>query len=139
MSSINRPLTGPMLSFDLERQMEELRGDEAYRRSGRAGRTLAKSGRLRIVLTAMNAGVSIGTHQADSPMTVHVLRGHIHFRASGGEHELREGQLLFFGPGDADDIRATEETVLLLSLSAMGDDYLMQEPTEEEAPHRPGG
>lgn len=139
MSSINRPLTGPMLSFDLERQMEELRGDEAYRRSGRAGRTLAKSGRLRIVLTAMGAGVSIGTHQADSPMTVHVLRGHIRYRAGGEEHELRQGQLLFFGPGDAHDIRAEEESALLLSLSAVGDDYLMEEPSEDEAPRRREG
>ncbi len=136
MSSINRPLTGPMLAFDLEGQLQELRQDEAYRRSGRAGRTLAKSGRLRIVLTAMTTGVSIGTHQADSPMTVHVLRGHIRFRAGGEEHDLREGHLLFFGPGDAHDIRAQEDSVLLLSLSAVGDDYLTEEPAAEEARER---
>jgi quercetin dioxygenase-like cupin family protein len=123
MSSINRPLTGPMLTFDLRQQLEELRREESYRRSGRAGRTLAKSGRLRLVMVAMAPDTVIGTHQADSPMTVHVLGGHIRYRAGESDHELREGQVLFFGPGDAHDIRAVQESALLLTLSAIGDDF----------------
>ena len=136
MSSINRPLTGALLRFDLEQHLTELRQDEAYHRSGRAGRTLAKSGRLRITLTAMAAGNVIGTHQADSPMTVHVLRGHIRFRTGEEHEELRQGQMLFFGPGDAHDIRAEEDSVLLLTLSAVGDDYQMADPDEDQAPRR---
>lgn len=134
MSSINRPLAGPMLTFDLQEQIEQMRGDERYRRTGRAGRTLAKSGRLRVTITAMTEGNVISTHQADSPMTVHVLEGHIRFRAASGEHELKGGQVLYFGPGDAHDITALEESVLLLTLSAIGDDYLMDEPSADEAP-----
>src|SRR5690606_12950286 len=121
--SINRPLTGPNLTFDLASQLAELRQEEAYQRSGRAGRTLAKSGRLRVTLVAMAHGNVIGTHQADSPLTLHVLSGHIRFRAGGADHELGAGQLLFFGPGDAHDLTATEETSLLLTLSAIGDDF----------------
>jgi quercetin dioxygenase-like cupin family protein len=136
MSSIDRPLTGPLLTFDVAAQLEELRGEEAYRRSGRAGRTLAKSGRLRVTLTAMTRDNVIGTHQADSPMTLQVVEGHIRFRANGEEHEMGAGELLFFGPGDAHDIRATEESALLITLSAVGDDFMMQEPTEEQAPQR---
>lgn len=123
MSSINRPLTAPNLTFDLQVQLAELRMEEAYHRSGRAGRTLAKSGRMRVTLVAMAQGNVIGTHQADSPMTLHVLSGHIRFRAGGEVHELQAGQLLFFGPGDAHDLSATEETALLLTLSAIGDDF----------------
>ena len=123
MSSINRPLTAPNLTFDLASQLAELRREEAYHRSGRAGRTLAKSGRMRVTLVAMTRGNVIGTHQADSPLTLHVLEGHIRFRAGGEDHELQAGQLLFFGPGDAHDLTATEETALLLTLSAIGDDF----------------
>jgi quercetin dioxygenase-like cupin family protein len=123
MSSINRSLTGPMLTFDLQQQLAELRGEEAYQRSGRSGRTLAKSGRMRLVLVAMVPGNVIGTHQADSPMTVHVIGGHIRYRSAEGEHQLRQGQVLFFGPGDAHDITAVEESALLLTLSAIGDDF----------------
>ena len=123
MSSINRPLAGPVLAFDMEEQIAALRSEDAYRRSGRAGRTLAKSGRFRLVLTAMASGNVIGTHQADSPMTLQVVRGALHFRTDGEEYSLNEGQVLFFGPGEAHDIRATEESALLLTLSATGDDY----------------
>lgn len=134
MSSINRSLAGPLLTFDLDAQLAELSREEAYTRSGRAGRTLAKSGRLRVTLVAMQTGNVIGTHQADSPMTLQVLRGHIRYRANDGVHEMHAGELLFFGPGDAHDIRATEESALLITLSAVGDDYLMEKPVEEEAP-----
>lgn len=134
MSSINRSLAGPLLTFDLDGQLRELKAEEAYTRSGRAGRTLAKSGRLRVILVAMQAGNAIGTHQADSPMTLQVVNGHIRYRANDGEHEMRSGELLFFGPGDAHDIRALEETALLITLSAVGDDYLMERPSREEAP-----
>lgn len=123
MSSINRPLAGPLLTFDLEKLLQELRHEEGFQRSGRAGRTLAKSGRMRLTLVAMREGNVIGTHQAESPMTIQVLTGHIRFRAADGHHELHAGQVLFFGPGDAHDITATTETSLLITISAIGDDY----------------
>ncbi|HEX7239361.1 MAG TPA: cupin domain-containing protein [Longimicrobiaceae bacterium] len=128
MSSINRPLAGPILNFDLREQLASLRGEEPYARSGRAGRTLAKSGRFRLTLVAMAAGNEIGTHQADSPMTLHVLEGRLHFRAGDDEWEMQGGQVLFFGPGDAHDIRASEESALLITISAVGDDFLVENP-----------
>lgn len=127
MSSINRPLAGPVLAFDLGEQIAALRAEEPYRRSGRAGRTLAKSGRFRLVLTAMSEGNEIGTHQADSPMTLQVVQGALTFRTNGQEYTLTAGQVLFFGPGEAHDIRATEESALLLTISATGDDYRPEE------------
>jgi quercetin dioxygenase-like cupin family protein len=130
MSSINRPLTGPMLTFDISEQVAELRREEAYNRSGRAGRTLTKSGRLRLLLVAMAEHNIIGTHQADSPLTIHVIEGDIQYRFEGAEHRLRQGQILFFGPGDAHDIRALRPSVLLITISAIGDDY------EGEGEHR---
>lgn len=123
MSSIKRPLAGPVLAFNLAEQLNELRREESFQRSGRAGRTLAKSGRFRMTLVAMAEGNEIGTHQADSPMTLHLLQGHLRFRADAKEHELRGGEVLFFGPGDAHDIRAGEESALLITLSAVGDDF----------------
>ena len=136
MSSINRPLAGPLLTFNLEEQLREMRAEESYDRSGRSGRTLAKAGRMRVTLVAMARDNVIGTHQADSPMTLHVLQGHIRFRANNEERELNAGELLFFGPGDAHDIRATEESALLITISAVGDDFLMEHPDESESPQR---
>lgn len=123
MSSITRPLAGPSLTFHLAEQLATLRGEEAYARSGRAGRTLAKSGRLRVVLLAAGDGVLIGTHLADSPMTVQVLEGGLHYRDESGEYDLAAGDLLYFGPGNAEDIRAMGDTALLLTISADNDDF----------------
>ncbi|HSJ06790.1 MAG TPA: cupin domain-containing protein [Longimicrobiales bacterium] len=122
MSPVQRPLDAPVMSFDLQPLVRELRQDESYARSGRLGRTLAKSGRLRLTLVTLNAGIEVGTHHADSPMTIQLLEGRLGFRVEGNDHELRAGQVLFFGPGDAHDIRAMEESALLLTLSAIGDD-----------------
>lgn len=118
MPSLTRPLAGPMLTFDMPTQLAELRSDEGYRRSGRTGRTLAKYGPLRLTLVALARGAEVGTHHAESSMTLHVLEGQIRFRVGDEEHELREGQVLCFGPGHARDIRAEEETALLLTLAA---------------------
>ena len=123
MPSIDRPLAGPMMTFDLKEQISSLRQDEAYRRSGRAGRTLAKNGRFRLVLSVMANGVHVGTHQAESPMTLQVIEGALRFSFNDGDHELRPGNVLFFGPGDAHDIRATEESALLITISATDADF----------------
>ena len=123
MSSISRPLAGPSLTFHLYQQISSLRQDEAYQRSGRAGRTLVKDERFRVVLLAVANNVDIGTHKADSPMTLQVVQGGLRYRDAGGQYELREGDLLFFGPGQAEDIVATADSALLLTLSATNDDY----------------
>jgi len=123
MSSISRPLAGPSLTFHLDQQISSLRQDEAYQRSGRAGRTLVKDERFRVVLLAVANNVDIGTHKADSPMTLQVVQGGLRYRDAGGQYELREGDLLFFGPGQAEDIVATADSALLLTLSATNDDY----------------
>lgn len=120
--SLQRSLTDPMMMFQPMRELAELRQDESYARSGRLGRTLARSGRLRVTLVALNAGIEVGTHHADSPMTIQLLEGRIGFRTESGDHELNAGEVLFFGPGDAHDIRALEESALLLTISAIGDD-----------------
>jgi quercetin dioxygenase-like cupin family protein len=122
MSPIQRPLAAPMMVFDLAPQLRELREDDSYRRSGRLGRTLAKSGRLRLTLVALNEGVEVGMHQAVSPMTIQLLEGRLRFRVEGQDHELVAGQVLFFGPGEAHDIRALEESGLLLTISALDED-----------------
>jgi quercetin dioxygenase-like cupin family protein len=130
MSSINRPLSGPTMTFNLAAQLQELRREEAYARSGRAGRTLAKSGRFRVTLVAVAEGVLIGTHQADSPMTLQIVQGGLRWRDEAGEHEMRQGELLFFGPGSAEDIRSTADSALLITISAVGDDF---QPGESSA------
>lgn len=118
MTSMSRALTGEHLAFDLGAQIAELRKDDGYARSGRVGRTLVKAGSMRITLTVVAEGVEIGTHHAVSPMTLQPLQGRLRFRIGEDEYEIGEGEVLFFGPGHAQDIRALEDTALLLTISS---------------------
>lgn len=116
MSAITRPLTGENLTFDLAHEIADLRADENYARSGRAGRTLLKEGRLSLTLTLVAEGVQVGTHHAVAPMTLHLLEGRLRYRVGDAHFEIAKGELLFFWPGDAQDIRALEDTALLLTV-----------------------
>ncbi|HKJ01278.1 MAG TPA: hypothetical protein VJ997_02450 [Longimicrobiales bacterium] len=116
MSAITRSLTGESLTFDLTGQIAELRADESYARSGRTGRTLLKDGRLRLTLTVIAEGVEVGTHHAVAPLTLQPLEGRLRYRVGDEHFEITRGELLFFGPGHAQDIRALEDTALLLTI-----------------------
>ena len=117
MSSIARQLAGPNLTFDVAEQIGELRGDEAYARSGRSGRTLVKAGTLRLTLTCLASGAEVETHHADLPMTLQPIEGRLRYRVGDDRFEVGAGEVLFFGPGHAQDIVALEDTALLLTLS----------------------
>jgi quercetin dioxygenase-like cupin family protein len=130
MAPVQRSLTSPVMIFDPEQELTRLREDESYRRSGRLGRTLARSGRLRVTLVALNGGIEVGTHHADSPMTIQLLEGRLGFRTAEREYEMKAGDVLFFGPGEAHDIRALEESALLLTISAIGDDARLDVDSE---------
>ena len=123
MSSITRPLAGPNLTFDLAEQIADLRSDESYERSGRSGRTLVKAGPLRLTLTCLASGVEVGTHHAELPMTLQPLEGRLRYRVGDERFEIGAGEVLFFGPGHAQDIFALDDTALLLTVSrdASGD------------------
>ena len=117
MSSLDRALTGAHLTFDLSEQISELRRDDKYVNTGRLGRTLVKEGALRLTMTVLAEGAEVSTHHAVSPMTLQVLEGRLRYRVADEEQELAEGEFLFFGPGDAQDIQALEDTALLLTIT----------------------
>lgn len=117
MSPMTRSLTGPNLTFDLAGQIDQLRHDENYTRTGRVGRTLVKDGAMRITLVVLAAGVDVGTHHAESPMTLQPIQGRLRYRVAEEYFEIGEGEVLFFGPGHAQDIRALKDTALLLTIT----------------------
>ena len=121
MSPMSRALTGEHLSFHLADLVAELRRDDNYVRSGRAGRTLVKAGALRLTLTVLAGDAEVETHHAATPMTLQVLAGRLSYRVGGETFELGAGQVLFFGPGHAQDIRALEQTALLLTITGEDD------------------
>lgn len=101
--------------FDLETTADNLLTNLPGHR--RQTVTLAREGDVSIVMMAMEAGDAVKEHSADGAVTIHVLRGQAVITASGGATELRSGELMLLQPGVRHDVRAAEQSVLLLTIS----------------------
>ena len=120
MPTINRPLAGDMLQFDLAHELAATRDEEILKRSGRTARTLVKESSLRVTLHLVAAGGAIAEHHADGPISVQVLRGSMTFHAAGKDAELREGDLLVLDAGIVHAIDSREGAAFLLTVVLPG-------------------
>lgn len=109
-------LAGPVLRFDLDSELGDLRRQPAYANLGPSGRTLVKEPDLRIVLIALKAGGQMEEHHASGPISVQVLEGGVRMHLPDGNVELRAGQLLSLQPGIRHDVEAIEDTGFLLTI-----------------------
>jgi quercetin dioxygenase-like cupin family protein len=121
MSSIQRPLAGKVLTFDLD---EERRATGHAGKSGRTGRTLLKEGSMRVTLVVLEPGGEMAEHHADGPITVQPLEGRIHFAADGQVHDLGPGQLLAADTGVRHSVRSPDGATFLLTISLAGDAHV---------------
>ena len=122
MSSLNRPLDGAALVFDLGATSRELGAGENLGRSGRNARTLLKSGTLRVTMIVLAPGGGIPEHHADGPITVQPLEGRIQFTVAGETHDLAAGQLLSTGAGVPHSVRSEGGATFLLTVAQPGAD-----------------
>lgn len=120
MSSLDRPMSGEMLVFDLDRERAVAEDAELLSRNGRNARTLTKEGGLRVTVVTVAGGGLISEHQADGPITVQVLSGSILFRAVGREHELQPGSLLTLAEGVPHSVTSAEGGSFLLTVCRPG-------------------
>ncbi|HUF12288.1 MAG TPA: cupin domain-containing protein [Longimicrobiales bacterium] len=116
MSSIERPLKGDVLVFDLDEERARVSDAEIIGRSGRNARTLLKSGPLRVTLIVLGPGGGIPEHHAEGTMLVQPIVGRIEFTAGDKTHELEPGQLLSTGPGVPHAVRSEAGATFLLTV-----------------------
>ncbi|MHB1311701.1 MAG: cupin domain-containing protein [Gemmatimonadaceae bacterium] len=116
MSSIDRPLSGEVLFFQLEEEQTRVNNPALLERHGRNARTLLMEGPLRVTLVMVGAGGHIAAHRADGIITVHVLRGDIEFRVAGQEHRLAAGGLLVVAAGLEHDVASDAGGTFLLTV-----------------------
>jgi len=119
----SRPLDAPLMAFDIASELQALRAEPAYRDNGRTSKTLARSGPLRLVLTAVRAGTELGAERPDGPVAVEVLEGRLAADGGGGREggrQLGAGSVAWFGGDRAWHVRMDDDGALLLSV--VGDD-----------------
>ena len=120
-----RPHTGSMsasfLELDLPAELSRLH-DEAAWSTGQNARTLIKYDTLRIVLMALKAGKSLAEHRTEGRITIHVLSGHVEVKAAGRTFNLRAGGLLALDRSLTHDVRALQESAVLLTIAWPGEE-----------------
>ena len=102
--------------FDLNNEIQQLRGQDAYEHSGRCAKTLSKHANSRIVLTALKNGSRLQEHKAEGRVSVHALMGRMRMRLPGETLELAAGNVVVLEPGVMHDLEALEESVFLLTV-----------------------
>jgi quercetin dioxygenase-like cupin family protein len=121
MPSIQRPLSGDVLVFDVEEERDRAADPSLVDRSGRNARTLIKDGPLRLTLVVVAPGGAIPEHQAEGPILVSPVRGEIRFTVDGRDYDLRPGQVLSCGPGVPHSVTSNEGGTFLLTVVRPGE------------------
>ena len=108
---------GPALTFHLDQELEQLRGEDAFQQNMYSAKTLIKEADLRIVLIAMRKGARILKHQAPGQVAIQALRGEIRVGVASQRVALPAGSLLTIEGGIAHDVEAFEDSAFLLTIA----------------------
>jgi quercetin dioxygenase-like cupin family protein len=110
-------LVAPLLTFNLEKEIERLRREEHWLKDGRISETLVKYSDFRIVLILMQAGTMMREHKADARISIHGLSGRLMVQLPEKTVALSTGDLLVLEKCLPHDVSAVEESAFLLSIS----------------------
>jgi quercetin dioxygenase-like cupin family protein len=109
------PLGNPILKFDLNAEIEQLRKEDAWQ-GGRNSKTLVKNADFRIVLTVLQANARLHEHKAAGRISVQTHTGHIRMHVEGKVFDLPAGCLLALDHALPHDVEALEDSAFLLTI-----------------------
>jgi quercetin dioxygenase-like cupin family protein len=109
-------MADPWMEFDLEAEIHRLKAETAWS-SGHNARTLVKYDDLRVVLIAIQRDARIPEHQTEGRVSIHVITGQVQVRAAGRTFNLRTGGLVTLDRTIPHDVRAVEESAILLTIA----------------------
>lgn len=99
----------------LELDAAELRTGQAFKKEGRAARTLVRAPDLRVVLVVLREGVGIAEHRVDGSAVVQVLSGAVQLRWASGSATLERGECATLAASLKHDALAIVDAELLLT------------------------
>jgi quercetin dioxygenase-like cupin family protein len=112
-------MADPFMEFDLTAEVHRLQAETTWS-TGQNARTLVKYDDLRIVLTALKAKERMPAHRTEGRISIHVLSGHVHVKASGRRFSLRGGGLLALDRGIRHDVEALEDSAFVITIAWPG-------------------
>ena len=115
-----RPMHGPLQSFDIGAEVARLRSEEAFREGRRNSITLRKGEGMSVVLLVMGAGDRLEEHAAPGPISLAVREGRVRFSTPDEEVEAGPETLLACDAGVRHAVEALEDAVCVVTI-ARGD------------------
>jgi quercetin dioxygenase-like cupin family protein len=112
-----RPLHGPLQSFDLQEEVARLRAEKAWREGVRNAITLRKGEGMNVVLLVMKAGDRLEEHAAPGPISLSVREGRVRFEVGEETVEAGPGVLLTCDAGVRHTVEALGDAVCLLTVA----------------------
>jgi quercetin dioxygenase-like cupin family protein len=109
------PLGSPILTFDLDGEVERLRNENAWQ-GGRNSKTLVKHADFRIVLTVLQSKARLHEHKAAGRISVQAVAGHIRMHVGDRAFDLPAGHLLALERALPHDVEALEDSAFLLTI-----------------------
>lgn len=110
------PLESPILSFDLNAEIEQLRCENAWQ-SGRNSKTLVKHTDFRVVLIVLKSNVRLHEHKAAGRISVQAIAGHIRMHVRDKVIDLLAGHMLALERALPHDVEALEDSAFLLTIA----------------------
>ena len=109
-------LTAPLLTLDLNREIEQLRSEGRWQ-SGHTAKTLAKYPDFRVVLIVMKTGGRLEKHRTEGRISVHTLDGRIRFSTAERSVELAAGQIATLEHDIPHDVEGIVDSAFLLTIA----------------------
>ena len=109
------PLGSPILSFDLNAEIEQLRSENAWQ-GGRDSKTLVKHPDFRVVLTVLKTNARLPEHKAAGRISVQAVAGHILMHVQDKVIDLPAGHMLALERALPHDVEALEDSAFLLTI-----------------------
>jgi len=110
------PLESPILSFDLNAELERLRNENAWQ-GGRNSKTLLKHSDFRVVLTVLKSNARLHEHKAAGRISVQAIAGHIRMHVQDRMIDLPAGHMLALERALPHDVEALEDSAFLLTIA----------------------
>ena len=113
-----RPIDAPLVKFNLELSLTQIRNEQAYKDRDRNAITLFKSANLRHVLISLHAGAEMKTHQTEGMTSLQVLDGDINFTLGELSLNMLSGEVIVIHEEVPHGLIANKETAILLTMTS---------------------
>lgn len=112
-----RLIDAPLIDFDLNKHIKQLKEEEAWLNNKRNSITLFKSDAMRIVMIGLHMNAELPEHKADGIISVQLLQGHIVFKTSAEEKKLVAGNMITLHEKIPHSVTAIEDSIFLLTMA----------------------